>query len=142
MAAIGQHVKGSIKMAHDIGAIRNALGILSDDRKKIRPAALQSVTHMGPSETAKMIGKSRQAVYQEEIVVSKKLMGSIVQLVMATDLAFELLQESREETMKWLMSPNSILSGDIPFVVCMRGDGQVLIDWLNSRLGRTPGSAF
>jgi len=140
MAVTGQH--SNFKMAHDLGAIRNALGILSDDRKKVRPAALRSVTHMGPTEVAAKLGVSRPSVYKEEITVSKKLMAHITHLVIATDLAFELLGENREETMKWLMSPNSILSGDLPFVVCMRGDGQVVIDWLNSRLGRVPGEAF
>ncbi len=142
MTHLNPDSKPSIKMAHDLGAIRNALGILSEDRKKVRPKVFSSVTRLGPTETANRLHVSRPSAYKEEVTVSKKLMEHIVQLVMATDLAFELLNESHEETMKWLMSPNSILSGDLPFVVCMRGDGQALIDWLNVRLGRAPGEAF
>jgi hypothetical protein len=142
MAHLEQNHNRGIKMAHDLGAIRNALEILSEDRKRIRPKVLSSVTHLGPTEIASQLKVSRPSVYKDEIIVSKKLMDHIVQVVMATDLAYELLQESKEETMKWLMSPNSILSGDIPFVVCMRGDGHTVIDWLNARLGRAPGEAF
>jgi hypothetical protein len=142
MSQINPHSRQNIKMAHDLGAIRNALNILSDDRKRVRPEAFRTATSLGPTETAKQLSVSRPSAYKEEITVSKKLMDHIVQLVMATDLAFELLHENRAETQKWLMSPNSILSGDSPFVVCMRGDGQVVIDWLNSRLGRAQGEAF
>lgn len=142
MSNVNSQTKQNIKMAHDLGAIRNALGILSDDRHRVRPRVLNEITHLGPGQIAKHLNVSRPSAYKEEVTVSKKLMNHIVQLVMATDLAYSLLGESREETMKWLMSPNSIFSGDMPFVVCMRGDGQTIIDWLNARLGRSPGQAF
>ena len=34
------------------------------------------------------------------------------------------------------MAPNAMLFGDTPFEVCMRGEGEKLIEWLNQRLGR------
>ena len=142
MSQVNPQLKQRIQTAHDLGAIRNALGILSDDRKKVRPNVFSSVTHLGPTQTASQLDVSRPSAYKKEVTVSKKLMEHIVQLVLATDAVYELLNENREETMKWLMSPNSIFSGDSPFIVCMRGDGNVVTDWLNARLGRIPGEAF
>lgn len=127
---------------HQLGALRNALGILSDDRSKVKPQRLKDVTHLNSSATAKALQVSRPQMYQKEIKLNPKLMKNIILLVHASDLVYELIGESVEETAKWVMAPNSMLKGDSPFEVCIRGDGQLVIDWLNARLGRVAGQAF
>lgn len=128
--------------AHQLGALRNALGILSDDRTKVKPQRLRDITHLNSTATAKALQVSRPQAYQKEIKVNPKLMRNIILLVHASDLVYELLGDSVDETAKWVMAPNSMLKGDSPFEVCMRGEGPSLIDWLNTRLGRVAGQAF
>ena len=47
-----------------------------------------------------------------------------------------------EETVKWIMAPNTIFLGDSPFEVVLRGDGREMIDWLASRTGSRASAAF
>ena len=128
----------------DLGAMRNVLGILTDDHKKFRPQRLSAITGLGVSELSRTIGKSRPMLYEKELPLklSSEFAKAVFSLVMATDLAYALFGEDQENTTNWLMAPNSLLFGDSPFVVCMRGDGAKLIEWLNTRLGNIPGAAF
>ena len=119
----------------NLGRIRNRLGILSEDLRKVRPQRFVEVTGLGSAEIARRLEKARPQVYREEISVDKNLMKRIVELVMATDLVFDLFKQSIAETRKWMMVPNTITFGDSPFEVCMRGDGKILIDWLRVRSG-------
>jgi hypothetical protein len=128
----------------DLGSMRNVLGILTDDHKRFRPQRLSAITGLGASELSRAIQKSRPMLYEEELPLklSSDFAKSIFSLVIATDLAHELFEENQENTTNWLMTPNSLLFGDSPFVVCMRGDGAKLIEWLNTRLGKLAGAAF
>ena len=123
----------------DLGSMRNALGILSEDRKKLRPERLLSVTGLGRAELARVTKKARPMLYERELPLklSSAFTKSIYSLVAATDLAYELFQENEEDTKSWLMAPNSLLFGDTPFMVCLRGEGDKLIEWLNQRLRRS-----
>ena len=126
-----------LKTAQDLGALRNALGILSTDRKKINTNALQKVTGLGPSALEKTTKISRPMFYRGEIQIPAQLMEKVIMIVMVTDLALELLGNNRDETAKWLMLPNTMLFGATPFEVCLRGEAAHLIEWLNQRLGKT-----
>jgi hypothetical protein len=116
-----------------LGAIKNHLGILSDDGKKLRPQNLIRATGLGAAELSKYVQKQRPQLYREEIPLSDALRKRIIQLVMATDIVFELLNKNLDETKSWMMVPNTVTFGDSPFEVCMRGDGETLIGWLRDR---------
>jgi uncharacterized protein (DUF2384 family) len=55
--------------------------------------------------------------------------------VQVADLVQELLKDE-EATKKWLMEPNDYFFGNTPLEVCLRGDGQLLVDYLLKKLGR------
>ncbi len=122
----------------DLGSMRNVLGILSDDKKKLRPDRLGVITGLGRSELARVTKKARPMLYERELPLklSSSFTKAIYSLVIATDLAYELFGEREEDTKSWLMAPNTFLFGDSPFIVCMRGEGEKLIEWLSQRLRR------
>lgn len=128
--------------AADLGAIRNSLGILSDDRLKIRPQALRDVTQLRPSKIAEILDVQRPNVYRQEIPIPRAIREKILKLVLVTDLAYQLMGNNLEETIKWVMAPNSAFLGNSPFEVVMRGDGNELIDWLGARAGLRASAAF
>ena len=43
---------------------------------------------------------------------------------------------------KWYESKQDFLFGKSPQQVVMEGDGQLIIEWLETRLGLKPGAAF
>jgi hypothetical protein len=129
--------------APDLGALRNSLHFLSDDGRRLRPRAFLEATGLGAAELATCLGRQRTHMYREEIPLpTTKLKKYIIDLVLVTDLAFELFQGNRDETRRWMMLPNTILFGKSPFEACFAGQGEGLIEWLNTRLNRIPGSAF
>lgn len=124
--------------AQDLGSFRNALGILTSDLKQINTKGLLAATGLNPSQLQKITGVARPQFYRKSVSLkqSPKLIKRIKSLVMATDIAYELFDKNIKETAAWLMSPNTVLFGESPFDVCMRGEGEGLINWLNQRLGR------
>jgi hypothetical protein len=130
--------------SQDLGSMRNALGILSPDLRRFRPKRLMAITGLGQTELSKVTGKARPLLYEKELPlkISSTFAKAIFSLVIVTDLAFELFGADENETKKWLMSPNTLLFGDSPFFVCLRGESTELMNWLNTRLGRKPGVAF
>ena len=129
--------------ASDLGSIKNQLGFLSSDYKKLRPRNLMQATGLGAAKLATLTGSLRTHIYREEIPLpSSKLKKIILDLVQATDLACELFQNDLGETRRWMMLPNSMLFGQSPFEACFAGKGAGLIEWLNTRLNRIPGSAY
>lgn len=129
--------------ATDLGSIRNEMGFLSKDYTRLRPREFMKATGLGAAQLATQLQQLRTHMYREEISIpSIKLRKCILDLVHATDLAFELFQSDFEETRRWMMLPNSMLFGMSPFEACFAGKGEGLIQWLNTRLNRTPGSAF
>lgn len=129
--------------AKDLGSLQNALGILAhDDPTKFHPQAFESATGLSPSKTSKILQVRRPNLYREIVPIPKKFEGRLIQLVMATDLAYQLMAKDVEETKRWLMSPNTIMLGASPFEVIMRGDGDAVINWLGERAGLKPGVAF
>lgn len=66
----------------------------------------------------------------------------VIHLVMATDLAYELLERSRAKTLHWLLAPNLVFFGDSPLEVITRDEGEEIIAWLMQRRGLKPGAAF
>lgn len=135
-----QQNQAALKLqATDLGAFKNSLGILSPDFTRINPKALFAVTGLNPSQLEKVTGIARPQFYKKHVQLkpSSKLLKNIISLVIATDVAFELFNHSAKETEVWLMAPNTILFGDSPFEVCMRGEGDKLIEWLNKRLNQS-----
>jgi hypothetical protein len=43
---------------------------------------------------------------------------------------------------KWFVTPSEVFFGDAPIQVVHNGDGEILIEWLEERLGLRPGQAF
>src|SRR3989344_9215240 len=107
----------------DLGAMKNTLKILTPDRKRYRPKRLLSITGLGQTELSRTLGTPRPRLYENELPLrlSSKVTKAIMSLVIATDLASELFEGSEEHTKNWLMAPNTLLFGDSPFIVCMRG---------------------
>ncbi|NJL24960.1 MAG: hypothetical protein HC902_07150 [Calothrix sp. SM1_5_4] len=128
----------ALNEAAKYGAIRNALGLLTDDHKSLIPSKFLEVTKLGPAEAERATGGQRTAFYRSTIPLkpSNKLTKKVTELVVMTDLAYELMGNSIEETAKWLMAPNSLLFGRSPFQVCMEGNATLLIEWLIDRLGK------
>ncbi len=133
----------SAMKASDLGALKNSLHFLSDDGKKLRPRALMEATGLGAAQLATRLNRQRPHMYREEIPLpTTKLKKCIIDLVLVTDLAFELFRGDRNETRRWMMLPNTVLFGKSPFEFCFANQGDSLIEWLNTRLNRIPGSAF
>jgi hypothetical protein len=129
--------------ARDLGSMRNSLRFLSDDGSRLRPKAFMDATGLGAAQLATSLGRQRTHMYREEIPLpTTKLKKCIIDLVIATDLAFELFQCNMDETCRWMMLPNTMLFGKSPFEACFGGHGDSLIEWLNTKLNRIPGSAF
>lgn len=143
-AETATHHHGKRMTAQDAGAIKNYLKILSDDHRKLRPNVLQRVTGFGPGALASETGIARPMLYRKEIALrpSSDLTRRVILLVIASDLAYELFDRVPEETVKWVSSPNSIFFGASPFEVCMRGEGENVINWLNRHLGQMAGAAY
>lgn len=112
----------------------NRFGLLSLDQKKVRPEAFQEIGNLRKVTASKFLETSRPQMYAKEITVKPTTLKKIKHLVLITDYAFELFNESFEETKKWLLTPNEFLFGDTPFEVCMRGDGESLVQWLRNKL--------
>ena len=130
--------------AADLGTISNHLRILSDDHRKLRPNELQKVTGLGPVALQATTGIARPMLYRSEVTLrpTSGLTKKIMAFVAASDQAFELFDRNLGETVKWVSSPNAIFFGSSPFEVCMRGEGQRVIEWLNQHLGQGEGAAF
>jgi len=52
------------------------------------------------------------------------------------NLTLELFEGDKENAINWFNSPNTLLFGESPFEVCIRGEGKLLIKWLKDRLGK------
>lgn len=126
--------------AQQAGTIRNHLGILTTDKKKILPERLLSLTGTNPTQMSAVTGISRPQLYKKEIPVmpSNSFVKRILDVVVVTDLAYELFNKNAKETGAWLTTPNSLLFGDSPFEVCMSGQAGALKKWLLERLGQEP----
>jgi hypothetical protein len=139
---------------------RNSLGILSTkDHFKFKPKRLLEITGYSKTALAKESHSSRPLWYRDEVDLRsmKKLREGVLQLVMASDLAFELFkyndQEAKDldinslsasvttklrgETERWMVTPNQLLFGKSPFEVCISANGVELIKWLAAKLGKT-----
>ncbi len=128
--------------ADELGAMANRLGFLSKDLSKLRPEKLAKATGLGNVELSRLTKVSRPSLYKKEVELTPKTKKLIWDLVMATDLAWELLGSDPKETERWMVSPNSIFMGYSPLEICLRGEGSKLIEWLNVRLGKVDGIIF
>lgn len=123
-----------------LGQIQNHLGLIIEDddgKKSLDPQKFLEYTNFTPTAAAKAAGSSRQQFYNKKIPLqpSTRLTERIKLLVIVTDIAYELFDESADDTIKWMMSPNALLFGSSPFEVCMRGEAKPLIHWLLDRSG-------
>ena len=127
----------------DLGAVRNVLGFFSPpDFQKINPKALMEATGYSGTALAQELAVNRTRVYRETVSVSPAVQKAVFDLMIATDIAHSLVGGNTEETKKWLVTPNLAFFGDTPFRICLRGDGQTLIDWLKQRAGLVAGAAY
>lgn len=126
------------------GAIKNYLKILSDDQKGFRPEVLRKVTGLPFQSLAKKMGVSRQRTYSEVVRFKpdSELMKKIIQVVIATDEIYELMNNNEADTALWLSSPSAAFMGYSPFEVCLQGRGEEVINWVRTRLGKIPSSGF
>ncbi len=126
-----------------LGKIQNHLGLLTEDKEGhqgFNPAKFMKITGLSALGASKVTEASRPSMYKDFIILkpSTRLRERVYSLVTATDLAYDLFNKSKEDTINWMMSANSLLFGSSPFEVCMRGDGQPLIEWLLERSGQVP----
>lgn len=63
-------------------------------------------------------------------------------LLLAFQLTIELFDGDEEQAAIWFNSPQEFLFNNAPASVCIRGDGDELINWLKVRLGKKDGVAF
>ena len=126
------------------GEIANSLHILTEDKKAFHPKTFFKYSPYSRAEIAKQAGVSRTNLYKETIPLStiKQLKIGILQIVMGLDLSIELFHESEKEAVQWFNAPNTMLSGESPFEVCLRGDGEGILNWLKGRLGYPDAKPF
>lgn len=130
--------------AQEMGAIKNYLGILSDDQKGYRPEVLRKVTGLPAQSLSKALKVARPRMYEDVVKfkLSSELKQKILHVVIATDEAYELLNNNEQQAALWLTSPNSAFMGYSPFEVCLQGRGEAVIEWLRVRLGKEQGAGF
>lgn len=128
----------------ELGAIKNYLKILSDDQKGFRPAVLRKVTGLSPQSLVKSTKIARSRLYDDVIKFkpSSELMRKILHVVIATDEAYELMNNNAADAALWLSSPSAVFLGYSPFEVCLQGRGEEVINWLRTRTGKQPGYGF
>jgi len=126
------------------GEIANLLNILTEDKKAFHPKTFFKYSPYSKVELAKVAGVSRTHLYRETVPLNtiKQLKMGILQVVMGLDLSIELFQESENKAIQWFNAPNTMLSGESPFEVCIRGDGEGILNWLKGRLGDTTAKPF
>ena len=64
------------------------------------------------------------------------------QLIEAINLTLELFKDDTIAGVKWFQSPNDYLFGATPFEVCLRGDGEGLLNFLKAKLGYPDAKGF
>lgn len=128
----------------ELGAIKNYLKILSDDKKGFRPAILREITGLTPQDLSKSTGVPRPRLYSDVVKFkpASELMRKILHVVIATDEAYELMNNNAANTFLWISSPSSVFMGYSPFEICMQGRGEEVISWLRTRMGKQPGAGF
>ncbi len=126
------------------GEITNSLHILTKDKKAFHPEKFFKYSPYSRAEIAKEAGISRTNLYKETVAFStiKQLKKGILQVVMGLDLSIELFHENDKEAIQWFNAPNAMLSGESPFEVCIRGDGEGILNWLKGRLGYPDAKPF
>lgn len=140
---LSSHFEGSDDL-EDLGKIHNFLGILTPDYNHFLPQKLLEI-YPNATDLAQMLELQRTQVYLKKAISLKKgssLRKRLISLVIATDLAYVLLDKDIKKTSHWLTAPNFILFGETPLDVIMRDEGEPLIGWLMERSGLKPGSAF
>jgi len=73
---------------------------------------------------------------------SSEMMLKILHVVIATDEAYELMNNNAADAALWLSSPSAVFLGYSPFEVCLQGRGEEVINWLKTRMGKMPGAGF
>lgn len=130
--------------ALNFGGIQNHLGLLNDKRNAFYPNRLLEITGESPTTASEQVKIPRASFYKDEVLFkrNKELERKIIDFVVVGDLVYELMNGNMKEVVVWLTSPNLDFFGDSPFEICLRGDGKKIIEWLYTRLGRSPGVAF
>ena len=128
----------------DIREAENRLGILSPDRKWLNVEKFFEHSPFPSQKEAKQAGVNVDDSRNEQVELDslKDLRKGIEQVVIATDLTVELFQGDVEKAVGWFITPNDFTAGDSPFDVCLRGDGDFLINWLGGRLGKDWATEF
>ncbi len=122
----------------NMGIPGNKLKILSPDLQYLRPKNFFKYSPFNKTDIAKQAKINRKALYNEQVKLStlKNIKKGILQVVIGTDLSIEVFKNNVEEAVNWFSTPNTLLFGESPFEVCIRGEGNFLINWLNTRLGK------
>ena len=116
----------------------NRLKMLSPDLQYLVPKRFFEYSPLNKTDIAKQAGINRKTLYSDQVKLStlKKIKTGIMQVVIGTDLTMELFGDNIEGAVNWFQTPNTLLFGESPFEVCIRGEGKILINWLMSRLGK------
>lgn len=128
----------------DLGAIKNHLKILSDDKRGFHPKTLKKVTGLNFKQLSEVTGMTRPRMYDEVVTPkpSSNLMRKIIHVVMSADVVYELMNNNGDDTALWLSTPNAAFVGYSPFEVCLQGRGEDVLKWLEIRAGKKPGTGF
>lgn len=126
------------------GEIHNSLGILTKDHKSFHPSKFFQYSPYSRADVAKQAGVARSNLYKDTVGLAtlKQLKKGILQVVIGLDYSIELFENNNAEALKWFNSPNTMLSGESPFEVCLRGDGESILNWLKARLGHADAKAI
>ena len=128
----------------NIREVENKLGILSPDRKCLIPDKFFEHSPFPNQKAAEKAGVGAKALRADKVELDSldDLREGIEQVVIATDLAIEVFAGDIDKAVGWFITPNDFTAGDSPFDVCLRGDGEFLINWLGGRLGKDWATEF
>lgn len=129
------------------GSLKNAFGLLSQDRSKLQTKPFLDFISLGDSrpdmtELSRKLDVARTALYQKELRLSKTdIQERILPFVAAADLAVEIFKDL-ERAREWMLAPNQHFFGLSPFQVAMRKEGRVVCELLLKWLGKESGQAY
>jgi hypothetical protein len=93
------------------------------------------LTNIPLTELAEFLQVSRPKLYQPSATIDKKIRERLIELVMISDLAFQLHKADKSKTIIWIMSPNHLFFGRSPFEKALAGEAKSVIHKLQDMIG-------
>ena len=93
------------------------------------------ITRLPLTELARALRISRPKLYQPSSTVDRKIRERLIELVIISDLAFQLYEGDKNKTITWVMNPNHLFFGKSPFEKALAGEAKSVVDKLEEMIG-------